>query len=518
MSADNVHTPRIVVVGSGFGGLAVAIRLRARGFHVTLLEKRERVGGRAYQLRRQGYTFDMGPSLITAPDIIRRLFAAAGASLDEFVNLIPLHPYYRIYFHDNTWLDYSGSPDQVKKEMAKFSPQDAASYDRFMEAVKPIYDAIITDGLGSTPFDRPGMIFRLLPQALRLGGLASVYDFAARYFRHPNNQFAFSFHPLFIGGSPFRAPAFYTMIPYLERVGGVWYAQGGMYSLVQALERVFRNLGGIVRTKAEVTEVALDRRRVAGVVVNGEMVQADAVVWNGDVTHLYRHLIPSSCRRRWTDQKLDRLHQSMSCFLLYLGVRRQYPHLLHHTIILSKRYRALVEDIFDHKVLPDDFSLYLHVPTRTDPAMAPPGCESMYVLAPVPHLGGKIDWTIEAERLKNRILDHLEQHAGLTGLRDHLEVCEMFTPNDFAVQLSSYLGNAFALEPRLMQSAYFRPHNRSEEIEGLYLVGAGTHPGGGVPGVLLSAEATEHCVIHDFRLNDNHMWGVQEFAQQAEEI
>lgn len=506
----------IVVVGAGFGGLALAIRLQARGFHVTLLEKRERVGGRAYQLRRNGYTFDMGPSLITAPEIIERVFAVAGTTSQQFLDLIPLNPFYRIFFHDGTSFDYSGSISHVKAEMAKFDPADADAYERFMTAVKPIYEAVIEEGLGSMPFDRPATMAKLLPRALQLGGLSSVFHFAAKFFRHPKNRFAFSFHPLFIGGSPFRTPSLYIMIPYLERKGGVWYARGGMYSLVEAFEYLFRQLGGTLYTNAEVTEILVELGQAVGVQVNGDLVRADAVVWNGDVSHLYRHIVAPAYRRHWTERRLDRLHQSMSCFLLYLGVRRQYPQLLHHTIILSERYRDLVEDIFDRKMLSEDFSLYLHIPTRTDPTMAPVGCESMYVLAPVPHLGGRVNWSVEAERLKRRILDHLEFRVGLEGLRQHLDVCEMFTPKDFAEQLRAHLGNAFALEPRLMQSAYFRPHNRSEDVKRLYLVGAGTHPGGGVPGVLLSAETTERCILEDF--HDHAPCQVNQFPISIDEM
>jgi phytoene desaturase len=290
------------------------------------------------------------------------------------------------------------------------------------------------------------------------------------------------------------------MIPYLERTGGVWYARGGMYSLVKAFERLFLELGGAIRTGAEVSRLVVEQQRATGIVVDGQAVPADAVVWNGDVVSLYKHMLNGAMRRRWTERKVNRLHLSMSCFLMYLGVRRQYPQLLHHTIILSERYRGLVEDIFDRKILSDDFSMYLHAPSRTDPTMAPPGCESMYVLVPVPHLGSKVNWLEEAPRLRDRILDHLEVRFGLDGLRQHIEVIEMFTPEDFSRQLNAHMGNAFALEPRLTQSAYFRPHNRSEDVERLYLVGAGTHPGGGVPGVLLSAEATEKCILEDFQM------------------
>jgi phytoene desaturase len=491
------HSHHIVIIGSGFGGLAEAIRLQARGFKVTIFEKRDRVGGRAYQLVKDGYTFDMGPSLITAPNIINRVFESAGTRLEDHLTLTPLDPFYRIYFHDGSVMDYSGDGERMKSAMAQFNPADAAMYDRFIADIKPIYDAVITDGLGGTPFTQWSTFLKFVPRALSLGGLAPVYAFASRYFKDERNRFAFSFHPLFIGGSPFRAPSMYIMIPYLEKVGGVWYTQGGMYSLVQALERVFHNLGGTIRTRAEVTEIVVHNRKATGVVANGEFIPAEAVVSNGDVPSVYKNLIKQQHRRRWSDRAIDRLHITMSCFLLYIGVRKQYPDLKHHTLILGSRYRELVEDIFDRKILSDDFSMYLHVPTRTDASMAPPGCDSMYVLVPVPHLGAHVDWEREAGPFAERILHHLEHEFGLEDLRQNIEVLEMFTPLDFLTQLNSHLGNAFAIEPRLTQSAIFRPHNRSEDIERLYFVGAGTHPGGGVPGVLLSAEATERCVVED---------------------
>lgn len=493
--------------------MAEAIRLQVRGFDVTIFEKRERVGGRSYQLVKDGYTFDMGPSLITAPDIIERVFRAAGTTMREHLDLVSLDPFYRIFFHDGSHFDYSGNPEKVKAEMAKFDPADAAQYDRFMHDIKPIYDAVITEGLGSTAFTSWGMFLRFLPRALKLGGLRPVYGFVSKYFRHEKNRFAFSFHPLFIGGSPFRSPSVYIMIPYLERAGGVWYARGGMYSLVQAFEHLFLDLGGSIRTRAEVTEIVVKHRRAVGVVANGEFFPADAVISNGDVVTVYKNLIRPEHRRKWTDRALNRLHMSMSCFLLYIGVRRQYPELKHHTLILSERYRGLLEDIFDRKLLADDVSMYLHVPTRTDATMAPPGCESMYVLVPVPHLGSGVDWTTEAARMKEKILDHLEHRFGLRDLRKHIEVIEMFTPFDFAAQLNAHVGNAFALEPRLTQSAIFRPHNRSEDVERLYFVGAGTHPGGGVPGVLLSAEATETCVLEDIGEPALHQSCLQEVEE-----
>ncbi len=488
---------KIAIIGSGFGGLSEAIRLQARGHMVTVFEKRERVGGRAYQLVKNGYTFDTGPSLVTAPFIIERVFRAAGKKLSDYVELIPLDPFYRIYFHDGTFMDYTGDAERMKVEMAKFSRVDAAQYDRFFNDIKCIYDAVITEGLGGSPFLSWKRFLSFVPRAVALGGLLPVYTFASRYFKDERNRFAFSFHPLFIGGSPFRAPSVYIMIPYLEREAGVWFARGGMYSLVKSFAQVFIDLGGVIHTNAEVQEIVVEGGTATGVRVGGEVIASDAVVSNGDVPWVYRNLIPARARSRWSDRAIDRLHISMSCFLLYIGTRRQFPQLKHHTLILSKRYKDLVRDIFDRKILPADFSMYLHVPTRTDPSMAPPGGESMYLLVPVPHLGGNVDWSTAAGPFRERILEFLEHDFGMEGFRESIEVLEMFTPVNFASELNAYLGNAFSIEPRLTQSALFRPHNRSEDIRRLYFVGAGTHPGGGVPGVLLSAEATEKCIVED---------------------
>ncbi|ACY48484.1 phytoene desaturase [Rhodothermus marinus] len=490
---------RAIVIGSGFGGLAVAIRLQAMGFKTTLLEKREKVGGRAYQLRDRGYTFDMGPSLITAPSILRRLFAAAGRQLEDYVELVPLDPFYRVYFHDGTYLDYTADRERMRAQMARFNPQDAARYDRFMEATRPIYEAVIREGLGARPFDTLGKLLAFLPRALRLGAIQPVTRFASRYFEDFRHHFLYSFHPLFIGGNPFRAPAVYIMIPYLEREEGVWFARGGMYSLVEAMARLFMEIGGRIHTGTPVQRIVVQKGRAVGVETADGFHPAELVVSNADPGYTYQHLVDPAWRRRWTDRRIARLHYSMSCFLLYLGVRRTYPQLLHHTLMLSPRYRELIEDIFERKVLAPDFSLYLHAPTRTDPTMAPPGCESLYVLAPVPHLQASVDWTEEAPRYAGRLLEFLEAW-GLEGLQENLEVCHYFTPEDFARHLNAPYGSAFSIEPRLTQTAYFRPHNRSEDIRGLYLVGAGTHPGAGLPGVVLSAEATAWAIAQDYRV------------------
>ena len=487
---------KIVIIGSGFGGLAAAIRLQAEGMQVTILEKNQKVGGHAYQLIKDGYTFDMGPSIITAPDLIQRVFACADVRMEDYLDLVKLDPFYRIYFHDGSVLDYTDDGEQMKQQMAQFNTNDAANYDPFMAHTRQLYDAVITDGLGSTPFDLPTML-GFLPRALRLRALMPAYNFVKKYFDDPRHRFTYSFHPLFIGGNPFRAPAVYLMIPYLEKTGGVWFCKGGMYNLVQALENVFIELGGILETDAAVEQIVVENQEAKGVMAKGRFYEANAVISNADLVHTYRELIKPEHRKKWSDKKLKRTQYSMSAFLLYLGVNKKYPQLKHHTLILSERYKELIDDIFDNKILPDDFSMYLHIPSQTDPTMAPEGCESMYVLIPVPNLESRINWEKIKRTYTDSILTFLENDFGLTDLKRSIAVLETFTPSDFKKQRNNHLGSAWGVEPKLTQTAYFRPHNRSEDIQKLYFVGASTHPGAGVPGVLLTAETTVKLVVED---------------------
>jgi phytoene desaturase len=493
---------KVIVIGSGFGGLAVAIRLQARGFNVTVMEKNEQVGGHSSQLVKDGYTFDMGPSLITAPEIIEGVFQSAGREMKQYLNLRKLDPYYRIYFHDKSYIDYSGDSEKMKSQMKKFAPEDAQNYDRFMEACRGIYDAVITDGLGSEPFMKWKTMLSFVPKAIKLNALLPSYSFVKRYFKHPKNRFTFSFHPLFIGANPFRAPSIYLMIPYLEKAGGVWFADGGMYSVVKSFETVFSELGGTIKTDHAVQEIVVEKGRTTGVVSNDTFFPADSVISNADVSHTYKQLIDSKYRKKWNDKKIDKSSYSMSAFLIYLGVKKQYPELLHHTLILSERYKDLISDIFNKNILPDDFSMYLHAPTRTDQSMAPPGAESMYVLIPVSNLKGDIDWEKMKEPFTKKILNFLENEFGLKDLQKNINLLETFTPTDFAKVRNSFLGTPWGMEPHLLQTAVFRPHNRSEDVKGLYFVGAGTHPGAGLPGVLLTAEVTEKVVLEDFKCTE----------------
>ncbi len=488
---------KIVVIGSGFGGLSLAIRLQSKGFHVSIFEKNAMVGGHAYQFKKDGYTFDMGPSLITAPEIIEKVFQSAGKKMADYLDLTYLDPFYRIYFHDGSFIDYNANADQMKTQMAKINKQDAENYDRFMAKTAELYNAVITDGLGSKPLSDWGTMLSFLPRALKLNALLPAYTFVTRYFKDPKHRFTFSFHPLFIGGNPFRAPAIYQMIPYLEKKSGVWFSKGGMYSLVQAFQKVFKEIGGTIDVNAEVQEILVKNGRAVGVMVGNQIYEADAIISNADFNHTYGKLIHPQYRRKWSNRKLNRMGYSMSVYLLYLGVKKSYPKLLHHTLILSERYKDLVKDIFDHKILPHDFSMYLHVPTRTDGEMAPNNSESMYVLIPVANLSGNIDWTTMTKPFTDKVLAFLEEDFGLEDLRKNIEVLETFTPIDFKEQRNNHLGSAWGVEPKFTQTAIFRPHNRSEDIEHLYLVGNSTHPGAGVPGVLLTAETTEHVILED---------------------
>jgi phytoene desaturase len=492
--------PHVVVIGGGFGGLATAIRLQAAGQRVTLVEARERLGGRAYQLTAAGFTFDMGPSLLTAPHLLQDLWQCAGRHLEDDLTLVPLHPFYRINFADGQHFEYWGSAAEDEAEIARFEPRDVAGYRAFLAATQRIYERAFAD-LAGEPFLHLSDFLRVAPELLRLRAQRSVYAFVSHYFRHPHLRMVFSFHPLFIGGNPFRASAIYSIVPYLERLGGVHFTPGGMYALVEALERLFRSLGGEVRCGLPVERILLKKGEARGVqgvaLADGTVLEADAVVANSDVASTYLHLLPAEQRPPRLLRRLQRARYSMSCFLLYLGLKRQYPQLRHHTIYMPQDYRGMIQALFDGRGLPADLALYLHTPTRSDPSLAPPGGESLYILAPVPHLGHGVDWERETPAFRERILSYLEGPGGLAGLRESIVTEHVFTPLDFASQLRSHLGAAFSLEPTLFQSAYFRPHNRDPRIGGLYFVGAGTHPGAGIPGVLLSAAITARLVAED---------------------
>ena len=494
---DRDTANRVVVIGSGFGGLGSAIRLQAAGHEVTIVEARETVGGRAGQLRDAGFTWDMGPSLITAPHLLRGLWESAGRSFDDDLPMVPLSPYYRIYFRDGRHFDYGQSVEEDEAEVAKFNPGDVQGLRRFLKATEHIHHRAFDD-LAGQPFDDFRTFLSVIPELVRLGAQRSVYSYVSSFITDPHLRMVFSFHPLFIGGNPLRASLIYSIVPYLERQGGVHYTMGGMYALVEGMERLFRDIGGTVITGEPVSRILAKGGRVSGVrTARGDEIPANAVVANSDSTTTYLTMMPGGHRKRLVAERMRRYRYSMSCFLLYLGLDRQYDQIKHHTILMPDNYERLLKEIFDGHGMPSDLAFYLHAPTKTDPGMAPPGGESLYILVPVPHLGHGINWERDADAFRDRVIRFLEHDFGMDGLEASIVSEHRFTPLDFQNQLGSYLGSAFSIEPTLLQSAWFRPHNRSKDLPGLYVTGAGTHPGAGLPGTLLSAEITSALVHED---------------------
>lgn len=494
------RSPHAVVIGAGFGGLAAAIRLGARGYRVTVIDKLEMPGGRARVFSDAGFVFDAGPTVITAPFLLEELFAIAGERLADHVELVPVTPFYRIRFFDGTVFDYSGSPEAMRAQILRIAPGDLEGYERFLAHSERIY-RFGFEALGDVPFGSPWDMARIAPAMLALESWRTVYELVAKYVRSEKLRQVLSFHPLLIGGNPFTCSSIYSLICFLEREHGVWFAKGGTGAIVRALARIVEDrLGGRIRLGTEVTEITVDRGRATGVrLADGTTVRADVVASNADSAWTYRHLIRPEHRRRWTDRRLERARYSMSLFVWYFGTSRTYDDVAHHTILLGPRYRGLLEDIFEKKVLAEDFSLYLHRPTATDPSMAPPGCDTFYVLSPVPHLDAGIEWSRKAEPYR-RAIERMLGDTILPGLERHVVTSRVLTPEGFLHDYLSLKGAAFGLEPVLWQSAWFRPHNESEELERLYLVGAGTHPGAGLPGVLSSARVLDAVVPDPARL------------------
>lgn len=487
--------PHAVVIGSGFGGLAAAVRLGARGYRVTVCEKLEAPGGRACVHRQDGFTFDAGPTVITAPFLFEELWALCGRRLADDVDLRPVAPFYRIRFDDGETFDYSGDAAAMRAEVARIAPADVDGYERFLQTSEAIFK-VGFEQLGHVPFDSWTDMAKAAPALIKLEGYRSVWSLACKHVRDPRLRVVLTFQSLLVGGNPFATTLVYCLIAFLERRWGVHFPIGGTGRLVEGLVNLIEGQGGTVRCGHGVAQILVEQRTATGVLLeNGERLAADVVVSNADSAWTYRHLLAPEHRHRWTDRRIERARYSMSLFVWYFGTRRQYPDVAHHTIALGPRYQELLTDIFDRKHLAEDFSLYLHRPTATDPALAPPGCDAFYVLSPVPHLQGDTDWSTHAEPYRLAIQQRLEATL-LPGLGDAIVTSRLLTPQDFQDRLSSFRGAAFSLEPVLTQSAWFRPHNRSEEVDRLYLVGAGTHPGAGLPGVLSSARVLDTVVPH----------------------
>jgi phytoene desaturase len=495
----NPHRPHAIVIGSGFGGLAAAVRLGARGYRVTVLEQLDGPGGRAYVFRQDGFIFDAGPTIITAPFLLEDLWRLCGRRMADDLTLKALNPFYRIRFHDGEVLDCSNDDQSMRQQIERIAPGEFEGYQQFLRCSEDIY-RVAFEELSDVPFDRVWDMLRLAPDLWRLKSYRSVHALAASFVKSPRLRFALSFHPLFVGGNPFTTTSIYGLIAYLERRWGVHCVMGGTGSIIGGLIRLIEGQGSQVRYGARVASIAVTGRRASGVVLrDGEALASDIVVSNADSTVTYRDLVSPSLRHRWTDRKIARAEYTMSLFVWYFGTSKQYPEVPHHTILVGPRYRELLRDIFERKVLAEDFSLYLHRPTASDPSLAPRDCDAFYVLSPVPHLAGNTDWNLVAEPYRASIARFLEATL-LPDFERFVISSRIMTPLDFKNRLLSQHGAAFGLAPSLTQSAWFRPHNRSEEIDNLFFVGAGTHPGAGVPGVLSSARVLDKVVpdVHAF--------------------
>lgn len=541
---------KAVIIGSGIGGLALGIRLQSLGFDTTILEKLDGPGGRAYVRRANGFTFDMGPTVITVPHFIEELFAldrdaaslgepdfpasvwcegsritsgiSGGPVTSRYVKIVPILPFYRIYFDDGTYFDYDGDPEHTRAQICALAPEDLAGYERFHKDAKAIFERGFVE-LGYTYFgDLPSML-RIVPDLLKLDAVRSLFSFVKRYFKSPKLQQVFSFEPLLIGGNPLKVPAIYAMLHFVEKSWGIHFAMGGTGALVQALVRKFEELGGTICYNSEVARINVSgkdgrepRSRFAlaiacGVTLaDGTRFNADLVASNADYANTYMKLIDSKYRFYQQDARVKLAQPSMSLVVIYFGFRSDELNLdlRHHNIILGPRYEELLRDIFDRKVLAENFSQYLHIPSITDPSLAPPGHHAAYTLVPVPHNGSSLDWSKLGEPFVEKVLGFLEEKGYIPGLRERLVYKSFITPDYFEHTLNSWLGNGFGVEPILRQSAYFRPHNQSEDIKNLYLVGANTQPGGGTPAVMMSAKITARLIARNYGIPSDVVNGV----------
>lgn len=486
---------KIIVIGSGFGGLGAASRLLSAGHDVTVLEKRDKPGGRAYVYEIDGFKFDGGPTVITAPFMFDDIFAAAGKKREDYIEFVPCDPFYRIFDTDGKAFDYNNDHEFTLEEIRKRNPEDVAGYEKFIKTTKAIFDKGFVE-LADQPFLKFTDMLKVAPDLIKLQSYKTVYQYVKKFVKDDFLRRCFSFHPLLVGGNPFDTTSIYAMIHYLEREWGVHYAMGGTGAIVKALTTLIEEQGGRIHTSTEVDEILVTNGKATGVrLKNGDVLEADEVVSNADVAFTYKNLINPKHRKKYTDRKIERTRYSMSLFVIYFGTKKRYldSGLAHHNIILGERYKGLLKDIFHNKKLADDFSLYLHMPTITDPSMAPEGCEGFYVLSPVPHLDADTDWNEMAPKYRDAIMNFLEENY-LPDLQENIIAEHYIDPLHFRDVLNSYKGSAFSVEPVLTQSAWFRPHNKSEDVDNLYFVGAGTHPGAGLPGVLSSSIIAENLI------------------------
>lgn len=483
-----------IIIGSGFGGLALAIRLQSAGVQTTVIEARDRPGGRAYVWKENGYCFDAGPTVITDPACIEELWGLSGGTMADDVTLMPVMPFYRLLWNDGTRFDYSNDETSLNAEIARLDPADVTGYARFLDYSRSVYQEGYIK-LGAVPFLRFSSMIRAAPALMKHQAWRSVYALVSRFVQNEKLRQALSFHTLLVGGNPMQTSSIYALIHHLEKTGGVWFAKGGTNALIDGMVALFQRLGGTLILGDAVRRIAHSGARVTGVTTaSGRTFAADSIASNGDLVHSYG-LIEGSAYAEKCVRRLKRKRFSPSLFLVHFGLRGNFPEIAHHSILFSDRYGPLLDDIYRNGRLASDPSLYLHHPSATDPDMAPLGRSTFYALAPVPHLGkAPVDWAVEGPRYRQIVLERVRDLV-IPDLFERLDMCFHYTPRDFADDLGAHLGSAFSLEPLLTQSAWFRAHNRDDHFANLYFVGAGTHPGAGIPGVVGSAKATASLMV-----------------------
>ena len=485
-----MSTKKIIVIGSGFGGIAAALRMKAKGYAVTLIEKHPDLGGRARVFKKEGFTFDAGPTVITAPNLLEELFALFNKNISDYVKIIPLKLWYRFIFDDKSSFDYSGDEELMKKEIEKYAIDDFVGYQKLVKLTEKIFDKGFTE-LSSKPFNNISFMLKQVPALLKLKSYKSVYELISTYISDNKLRKIFSMHPLLVGGNPFTTTSIYTLILFLEKKWGIHYSLGGTGNLVKAFEKLMKEEKIEIIKNSSVTELTNLNNQIVSVTVNNkDVLKADYIICNSDPPNVYKNLIKPNNYGFLFNKKIERMNYSMGLFVYYFGSKKQYNDVAHHTICFGKSYKDHLNKIFEKKELSEDISYYLHRPTATDPSMAPPGQDCFYVLVPVPNNLSNINWHKEGEKFKQLIINKMSEQI-LPNLRENITADFYVTPDYFENDLSTLHGSGFSIQPKFTQSAYFRFHNKSEIFNNLYFVGAGTHPGAGIPGVISSAKVLD---------------------------
>ena len=482
---------KIIVIGSGFGGLAASLRLKAKGYKVTLVEKHPDLGGRARVFKKDQFIYDGGPTVITAPYLFEELFTLFNKNISDYVKIVPLDLWYRFVFNDGESFDYNGDSISMEEQIKKFNPDDYKGYKKLVNFTEKIFDKGFTD-LSDKPFNNLVFMIKQIPSLLKLKSYKSVYSLVSSFISNEKLRRVFSMHPLLVGGNPFSTTSIYTLILFLEKKWGIHYSMGGTGSVVQALEKLMLEENIKIIKGAEVTEILTENKKVKGIKINNSnIINCDYIICNSDPPNVYNNLIKSKEDYNFLfKQKMKRMDYSMGLFVYYFGSKKKYDHVAHHTIYFGETYEKHLDKIFEKKILSQDISYYLHRPSATDPNMAPNGQDAFYVLVPVPNNLSKINWIKQGDKFKELVLDKMDKTV-LPGIKENVVSDFYLTPDYFEIDLATLYGSGFSIQPKFSQSAYFRFHNQSEIYKNLYFVGAGTHPGAGIPGVLSSAKVLD---------------------------